>query len=428
MKIAGIITEYNPFHNGHAYQIEKVRQETGSDYVVIVMSGDFVQRGEPAVLDKYVRAHMALENGADLVLELPVAFACAGAEYFARGGVSILNSLGCIDTLCFGTEQEHLSDFEQVASLLSREPVDFQQLLLSYLKKGMGYPAARSAALSDYLHTDVSFLRLPNNILALEYLCALKRFQSNIAPHTIQRVGSGYHSPDLTGHFSSATAIRNALLHKCARTSEESSRYLAENAVLQEYMPASAWILLQAYAKNYGPIEAEDFASMIQYRLMLARTPEELQDYFDIDAFLANRIFQNRFSFQNFADFTELLTSRNQTRGHIQRALFHLLLDIQEPAAPALFLPQYTRILGMRRKSSQILRIVKSHSDIPVLTKMADAPKNILDFPFHDEERKKTAICQLQQTTLSSHIYESVLSQKYRQPFRHENTRQIVIF
>ena len=135
MKIAGIITEYNPFHNGHAYQIEKVRQETGSDYVVIVMSGDFVQRGEPAGLDKYVRAHMALENGADLVLELPVAFACAGAEYFARGGVSILNSLGCIDTLCFGTEQECLSDFEQVASLLSREPVDFQQLLLSYLKK-----------------------------------------------------------------------------------------------------------------------------------------------------------------------------------------------------------------------------------------------------------------------------------------------------
>lgn len=426
MKIAGIITEYNPFHNGHAYQIEKVRQETDSDYVVIVMSGDFVQRGEPAMLDKYVRAHMALENGADLVLELPVAFACAGAEYFARGGVSVLNSLGCIDTLCFGTEQECLSDFEQIASLLSEEPAGYQQQLLSHLKKGMGYPAARSAALSDYLHTDVSFLRLPNNILALEYLCALKKFHSHITPHAIQRVGSGYHSPELTDHFSSATAIRNALLHNRAHTSEGSSRYLTESAALQEYMPASAWILLQSYAKNYGPIEAEDFASMIQYRLMLAHSSKELQNYFDIDAFLANRIFQHRFAFQNFADFTRLLTSRNQTRGHIQRALFHLLLDITEPAASALFLPQYTRILGMRRTSSQILRVIKAHSDIPVLTKMADAPKNIQDFPF-SEERKQSAICQLQQTTLSSHIYESVLSQKYCQPFRHENTRQIVL-
>ena len=421
MKTAGIIAEYNPFHNGHAYQIKEVRRKTGADYVIIVMSGDFVQRGEPAITDKYLRARMALQEGADLVLELPVLFACAGAEYFARGGVSILNSLGCVDTLCFGTEQEHLSDFEPAASLLTEEPPAYRQCLASYLKEGMGYPAARSAALSDCLDTDISFLRKPNNILALEYLCALKRLGSSITPVSIQRVGSGYHDHSLTGQFASATAIRNSIFGRNAGFQES----LAFDT-LYEYMPELAIVLLKKYFETYGPLCIQNFSSILQYRLLTIQSPEELSSYFDIDCFLANRIFQNRFAFSSISDFTERLTSKNQTRGHIQRALFHILLNLPEPEGSAMFLPQYTRILGMKRSSSGILKCMKNSSSIPVLTKMADAFK-VIDVSTLSEDQKKAALCQLDQTTLSSHIYESVLSQKYNTIFRHENTRQIVI-
>ncbi len=426
MKTAGIIAEYNPFHNGHAYQIRRVREETGADYVIVIMSGDFVQRGEPAIIDKYVRARMALEGGADLVLELPVSFACAGAEYFARGGVFLLHSLGCVDTLCFGTEQEHLDDFDEIAALLTEEPAEYRQLLLSYLKKGLGYPAARSAAITDYLHTDVSFLQLPNNILALEYLCALKKLKSPITPHIIQRIGAGYHHAELDDHFASATAIRHALLMRSCQPQEDSSRYLAEPENLHAYMPESAVTLLADCLADRGSLCAQDFSSLLQYRLLLMQTPEELSGFFDIDPFLANRIFQNRFAFQDFRSFVELLTSKNQTRGHIQRALFHLLLDIRDPEGFAMQYPQYTRILGMRRESSLLLKAIKKNASIPVLTKMADASKMIRDFSM-SEGQKKAASFQLEQTTLSSHIYESVLSQKYGRNFRHENTRQIVI-
>ena len=426
MKTAGIIAEYNPFHNGHAYQIRQVRQETGADFVIIIMSGDFVQRGEPAIIDKYVRARMALEGGADLVLELPISFACAGAEYFARGGVSILNSLGCVDTLCFGMEQEQLSDFTAVASLLADEPEAYRQLLLSYLKQGLGYPAARSAALTDYLHTDVSFLRLPNNILALEYLCALKRLNSSIVPHAIQRIGAGYHSKGLVHPFASATAIRHALLHHAPDTPEASNRYLEDTGCLKDYLPEASSVLLEDYGKDYGPLCAQDFSSILHYRLLLAQSAGELANFFDMDSFLANRIFQNRFAFQDFQTFAEHLTSKNQTRGHIQRALFHFILDLHQPDSPAFSFPQYTRILGMRLESSQVLKCIKVLSSIPVLTKLADASK-VIQTSSQTEEQKEAASCQLQQTTLSSNIYESVLSQKYSRPFRHENTRQIVI-
>ena len=416
MKIAGIIAEYNPFHNGHAYQIQKVRQETDADYVIVIMSGDFVQRGEPAVADKYLRTHMALQNGADLVLELPVLFACAGAEYFARGGVSILNSLGCVDILCFGTEKDSLSDFYPVVSVLTEEPESYRATLLSCLKNGMGYPAARSAALSDYLHTDVSFLRHPNNILALEYLCALKKLNSCMIPHTIQRIGAGYHDDTLSSYFSSATAIRQALLRESSSQSD----------IWKAFMPQSSVVFLEEHLKTYGPLCIQDFSSILQYRLLATHEADDFSSFFDVDQFLANRIFQNRFSFQSFRDFVEVLTSKNQTRGHIQRSLFHILLNICEPDTSDMLLPHYTRILGMKRDASCVLKQIKGSSSIPVLTKMADAPKVINAFAMAENE-KKAALSQLQQTTFSSHIYESVLSQKYHQPFRHENIRQIAI-
>lgn len=156
MKITGIIAEYNPFHNGHAYQIAKIKEETDSDYVIVAMSGDFVQRGEPAITDKYERARMALSCGADLVLELPALFACASAEYFARAGVALFTRMGCIDYLCFGAENADLSQLNKIAGILVDEPRSYQDALNIYLKEGKNFPAARILALNL-----ISVLNLP---------------------------------------------------------------------------------------------------------------------------------------------------------------------------------------------------------------------------------------------------------------------------
>lgn len=419
MKIAGIIAEYNPFHNGHAYQIRQVRKITEADYIIVVMSGDFVQRGEPAMADKYLRTEMALQNGADVVLELPVLFSCAGAEYFSRGGVSVLDDLGCVTHLCFGTEQKNLDAFLPVINILEEEPEAYRELLQSFLKNGCGFPASRTNALEKYLNMDVSFLRQPNNILALEYLRALKKKNSSILPVGIQRIGAGYHNCDIKESYASASAIRNAL-----RTSVSDPEYMKEQ--LRDSMPDTSLSLLYNYMKKYPLLSLEDFSFMLHYCLLQFESADEISGFFDIDTFLANRIFQKRFSFQDVSSFTELLLSKNQTRFHIQRSLLHLLLNIRQPENNSSLFPAYARILGMKRESSKVVRIIRDSSCIPVIGKMADADKDISSFNM-EETRKASAFFQLKQSTFAAHLYESVLSQKSSQDFRHEKTRQIVI-
>ena len=199
MRTVGIIAEYNPFHTGHEYHIRKARELSGADYVIVVMSPDFVQRGEPAVFDKYTRTRMALQGGADLVIELPVCYATGSAEYFAEGATALLDSLGTVNTLCFGGESDDISLFQNIADILIQEPKEYTDLLRSFLKQGMTYPQARCQALSHYLKNQISdpsssallpdqcklpdletvtdFLSTPNNILGIEYCKALKKLE-----------------------------------------------------------------------------------------------------------------------------------------------------------------------------------------------------------------------------------------------------------
>ena len=210
--VTGIIAEYNPFHNGHAYQIQKARELTGCDFVVVVMSGDFVQRGAPALFDKYTRTKMALLGGADLVLELPVWASSASAEFFAAGAVSVLEGIGCTDFLCFGAEDEKLSKMQKAVELLANENTEFQKQLRDVLKTGLSFPAARKQALSGFLtEEESSILDKPNNILGIEYLKALKAKNSSIEPVIVKREGQGYHGQELSHGFASASGIRSAL-------------------------------------------------------------------------------------------------------------------------------------------------------------------------------------------------------------------------
>ncbi|WP_317368695.1 nucleotidyltransferase family protein, partial [uncultured Tyzzerella sp.] len=206
----GIITEYNPFHNGHKLHIEKSKQKTNSKYCIVVMSGNFSQRGEPAIFDKYLRTKMALLNGADIVLELPLIFATASAELFSLGAIDILDKTGIVNNICFGSEEGNLENFLEISNILSNEPVKFKQLLSEFLNDGLSFPKARLKALETFLNKPLDFLNKPNNILSIEYLKAIKKLNSNIVPKTILRENSSFHSNSIEGNIASATAIRQA--------------------------------------------------------------------------------------------------------------------------------------------------------------------------------------------------------------------------
>ena len=214
MNTVGIIAEFNPFHKGHQYIIEKAKAHTGCPRALIVMSGSFVQRGEPAFFDKWTRTKCALLNGADMVLELPVLFAVANAEIFATGSIKLLEDTGMVQALCFGSESGDLPAMQEAAKLMMNETEEFQRLLKQHLDEGMSYPAARSKALETISQISSEFLSRPNHILGLEYLKALERSGSTIQPCTIRRKGNSYHDNSLQGEFASAAAIRKALLEE----------------------------------------------------------------------------------------------------------------------------------------------------------------------------------------------------------------------
>ena len=221
MKIVGIIAEYNPFHKGHEFHIEKAKKITGADAAIIIMSGDYVQRGIPSIMPKHLRTQMALACGADVVLELPVCYATGSAEYFATGAVSLLEALGCVDYLCFGSECGEIKILQQIADVLCKEPAHYKVLLQKHFKNGNTFPAARKLAFIEYLNQHKSLscipeqiskiLDSPNNILGIEYLKALSCLNSSIEPVTITREGAGYHDQTLGDLFSSASALRQGL-------------------------------------------------------------------------------------------------------------------------------------------------------------------------------------------------------------------------
>ena len=223
MKIVGLITEYNPFHNGHLYHIKESLRVTGADAAVVVMSGDYVQRGTPAIMPKRIRAEMALMCGAGAVFELPVCYATGSAELFALGSVSLLESLGIVDSICFGSECNDLPILEQLAELLLEEPEAYQILLKDYLKQGMSFPRARQEAILSYTEDPrfAEILRNPNNILGIEYLKAIKKLGSRMEPYTIARRGAQYHDEELDSDYSSATAIRSLLAYSSSSFNTE---------------------------------------------------------------------------------------------------------------------------------------------------------------------------------------------------------------
>lgn len=412
MKTTAIIAEYNPFHNGHAYHMELSRKITEADYVVVVMSGDYVQRGVPAIFNKYERTKMALLAGADLVLELPVAYACGSAEYFARGAVSLLNNLGVVDFLSFGSESGSPSDFQRLARILAEEPGSYRQSLKEGLKSGLSFPAARKEALLQYCCTRASenpftlnelneFLSKPNNILGLEYCRALYQQHSAIEPITILRSGSGYHEAQLSNSFSSATALRNTL---SSHTVPEGLR------LLENQMPPGVHAQLRSILETSGIVTEDDFSLFLCYRLLSAKK-EDLTACLDVTEDLADRILKLKNQFSTFSQFAARLKTKELTHTRINRALLHILLGLEK--VPPL---TYARILGLSANAGPLLHEIKEKTHLALLSRPADY-KQTLDF---------FGQSLFEQEIFASNLYESVLHHKYQKEYRHELTMPMV--
>ena len=402
MRVVGCIAEYNPFHNGHQYHIQKAKKVANADYAIVVMSGNFVQRGAPAIMPKHLRAEAALKCGADLVIELPVSYATGTAEQFAYGAVSLLEKLGCVDAICFGSECGDINTLSNLASLLCVESKEYKDALQTCLRSGMSFPLARQNAL-ERLYPDCNYAQLlsePNNILGIEYLKALYRLNSNIEPLTIQREASHYHDRELQREFSSASALRNTIEN-------------GDFSDLYGQIPADCMSLLEnSYKKRY-PVYANDFSLLLKYKL-LNETSSSLFEYADMSEELANRICNRLNEYVSFEQFCELLKTKEITYTRISRALIHILLGIKKCDYDEI---EYARVLGFRNSSNDLLSEIKKSSSIPLISKLNKV-----------EKLSELARYILEIDIYASNIYESVVSDKFKTPFINELQHQIIKF
>ena len=444
MKVAGIIAEFNPFHNGHKYIIDYCKRYLGADYVIVVMSGDFVQRGAPALVSKFSRARMALESDADLVLELPVYYSLGSAEFFAEGAVSVLEGLGVVTDLVFGSEEGDLSKLDEIADILVKEPESYKSALQTALSAGDSFPTARSKAIEaamavtftenkdDNLLAPCSFsvnsyaglLSSPNAILALEYLKALKRRSLPIVPHAVKRLGAAYGNAAIEASVNgkrdiptaSALGIRNALRSINLSGSAAISAYELKNksvmtedlkTALLSSMPRSAYDELVSYNSSF--LDCDSFSMQLHHKLALEKT-EGFTGYLDVNEELSNRIIISLTEFESFEQFCQVLKTKNLTYTRISRCLMHILLNITEENMSAYKADNYTsygRILGMKKEASDLLSKIHAYSTIPVPGRLKDFEKELSPLQFK-------LFCE---TLTASGIYNFVSGNKIRSEY-----------
>lgn len=356
MKTVGIIAEYNPFHLGHRYHLQEAKSKTGSDNVVVVMSGNTVQRGDFSIIDKFTRAKEAVINGADLVLEIPVCYSSQSAEIFAKGSIEILNALGIVDCLAFGSESDDISEIKKISDILSNENEEFQNILKEYLKEGISFPSARQKALEQYIDRDKSskseLLSSSNDILGIEYLKNLNRLKSNIVPHTIKRVSSTYNDTDINKLFPSATAIRKMLISE--QNPESITNSTTENMKLK---------LLENY-RNNNIVSLDDYFD--ELKVVIIREQVQISKYFEVNEGIENLILKNIYKSSNLEDLIENIKSKRYTRTRIRRTLLNILLGIEKSDMYRIINSKsipYTRILAFNDKGRKILKEIDYKSE-----------------------------------------------------------------
>jgi len=346
MQCTGIICEYNPFHKGHQYHINEAKRLTGNQPVIAVMSGNFVQRGEPAILDKWRRTEMALREGVALVIEIPTCCSTASSEYYAGAGIRLLENSGIASHISFGVEDADTHLLETVSNIVFHEPAEYTALLKKQMNLGLGYAAARADALSMLTGCDPATLRSPNFILGVEYYKAIRRYDSSLVPIPILRQGQ-YHDASMDTPLPSASAIRQAI---------------RQGDSWQNAIPHTSTHLLspEFYA---DPIDS--WSQELYYRLCF-HTADSLRQIPDIAEGLENRILKYTDHPRRISELVSLLSTKRYPKSRIRRILLRILLDIRSIQEPS-----YIRVLGFRKDSQSVLSELTAHSKVPVITNLA---------------------------------------------------------
>lgn len=388
MSVLGIIAEYNPFHNGHKYHLEQSKKLCDADSVVCVMSGNFIQRGEPAIVDKWARAEMALISGADLVIELPVVYSMSSAEYFAFGAVKILDSLGIIDCICFGSECGSIDKLYIIADILNTQPESFKISLKEHLAKGLSFPAARENALAENIESGgygsdcfSSIIKSSNNILGIEYIKALIKLGSKIKPYTIKRVANEYNSEVIEGAISSATSIRKHIssiegIKKSINkeNSKESNIPWFTDSLLHTLPESSLEILSREFIEGRGPVFSGDFENIVLSALR-SMSIKEISELPYITEGLENRFKAAAENSGSLVELIESISTKRYTITRIKRCLFSILTGIKSKELLEFNLfggPQYLRVLGFNNNGRRLLSKIKISASLPVIVKAAD--------------------------------------------------------
>jgi predicted nucleotidyltransferase len=418
MKTVGIIVEYNPLHNGHAYHYQMSREISNADAVVAVMSGHFLQRGEPAAVNKWARTEMALRMGVDLVIELPVLFAAQPAEWFAYGAVSALEATGVVDSLCFGSESGEIEGLVQLAKLLHHEPKSFQLALKKQLKSGISYPEAYSITaaawvrdhnitLSEGFNPDQ--IALPNNSLGLHYIMALQRLNSRIEPLTIPRTKAGYNQSVITdASIASATALRRLLMEK------------QDLQAIVPYVPASTLeILTREWEKGQAPMHWEHYFLPLLHQI-ITQSPADLSHIFEVSEGLEHRIKQaipllktDTSRVFNFNDLLNSLKTKRYTRTKLQRTLLRILLNHTKEQITAEQLHQgvrYLRVLGFTERGKQLLKRMKKIASVPLITNVNREHAALLELDIHASSVYALGYPQVDAYELMRDFYESPIT------------------
>lgn len=421
MKHIGIIAEYNPFHNGHCYQLQKVKQSFSDKKILVVMSGEFVQRGEPAIFNKYLRTKCALASGADIVIELPSFFASASAEHFASASVLALAATGVVDTLCFGAECDDIAAFWKIVDFLLKEPAEYQTLLRKHLKEGLSFPKARSLAITSCIQDDAckTILRQPNNILGIEYMKAIRKYHLPITPLIIKRQGMGYHDLTTEHPFSSASALRNKIENVSIASTVVPDFDMTQilSAELQDYIPQSAYATLNK-SVSAKALFLSDFYPFLQYALWQQKTGCE--EYFEVSKELSNRLASFSLYPRTVEELLNTLSGKHYTNTRIKRALLNILLKRTKQdmkTVKNIHYISYLRLLGFRAESSFVLKEMKQTCQVPLINKVADA-KNILS---------DCAYTLFEKDIYTSMLYRQVFFNKYGITLPSEYEQSVII-
>lgn len=385
MKAVGLVTEYNPFHNGHLYHLNKAMEITGADISVAVMSGDFVQRGEPAVLDKYTRTSMALNSGVNLVIELPVNYAVSSAESFATGALKVLDHIKA-DSIAFGSESGDIEGLSELAHILCDNEDMLYKEISKYTANGISYAAARQKTVEKLTDKDTAeMLTSSNNILAVEYLKAIIKNKYAIKPYTIKRQGDSYNDTDIRSEYASATALRENLK--------------ADN--ISEYIPVKAGLILSS---NTNYIYPDDITEALFTRLLdilfissydKNAFIENVMQYPDVSKEIAGRLYKSAMDMItrtvpqrseskdnwtfSFGSLCEHIKTKEVPLSRIKRALVRITLGLDKKHMEKYANEPYIRVLGFDKKGQEYLSYIRKTVEVPLITKTADYKEMLLD-------------------------------------------------